>query len=199
MEINFEGENGLLPAIVQDFETKRVLMLAYMNKDAYSKTIETKKITLFDRSKNCLFVEGNESGNFLKLIDIKADINNGALLLFVSQEGNNAATITNTNWNEENKISFGFLTTLEEIIEDRKKNPSNKSYTSSLFAKGINKIAQKVGEEAVELVIEAKDNNNELFVNEAADLMFHYLILLNQKGFRLDDVANILKERHRVS
>jgi phosphoribosyl-ATP pyrophosphohydrolase/phosphoribosyl-AMP cyclohydrolase len=199
MEIKFEGENGVLPAIVQDFETKNVLMLAYMNKDAFNKTTENKILTLYNRSKNCLFTEGEEGGNTFKLIDIKADITKEVLLVLVSLEGNNVSAKNRTNWNEENKTSFGFLTKLEEIIEDRKNNPSNKSYTSSLFTKGINKIAQKVGEEAVELVIEAKDNNNELFVNEAADLMFHYLILLNQKGFRLEDVAEILKERHRVS
>ena len=153
------------------------------------------KVTFFSRSKNRLWTKGEESGNYLLLKDIKADCDNDTLLVKVIPQGPTCHTGADTCWNEVNK-SDNFLLALEQIIVDRKNNPSEKSYTSSLFEKGINKIAQKVGEEAVELVIEAKDNNKELFLGEAADLLFHYLILLKAKGFSLKDVITILKKRH---
>jgi phosphoribosyl-ATP pyrophosphohydrolase/phosphoribosyl-AMP cyclohydrolase len=199
MKIDFEKGAGLVPAIIQDATTKKVLMLAYMNQEAYNKTIETKKLTFFSRSKNRLWTKGEESGNFLNLIDIKLDCDNDTLLIFVQPEGPACHTGSDTCWGEENKQSFGFISQLENIINDRKNNPSKKSYTSSLFVKGINKIAQKVGEEAVELIIESKDNNKELFINEAADLIFHLLILLKEKDFMFEDIADVLKSRHHKS
>jgi phosphoribosyl-AMP cyclohydrolase / phosphoribosyl-ATP pyrophosphohydrolase len=197
MKIDFVKGKGLIPAIIQDIDTKNVLMLAYMNQEAYNKTIETKKVTFFSRSKNRLWTKGEESGNFLNLVDIKVDCDNDTLLVSVRPEGPACHTGKDTCWNEENKSTFGFLSELEKIIKDRKNNPTDKSYTSSLFNKGINKIAQKVGEEAVELVIEAKDNHKDLFLNEAADLIFHFLVLLREKGFELDNVVEILRERHK--
>jgi phosphoribosyl-ATP pyrophosphohydrolase/phosphoribosyl-AMP cyclohydrolase len=196
MKIDFaKYKDGLVPAIVQDAVTNKVLMLAFMNEKAVAKTNELQKVTFFSRSKNRLWTKGEESGNFLLLKDIKVDCDNDTLLIKATPVGPVCHTGADTCWDEKN-ISNDFLFQLEQIIEDRKSNPSEKSYTSSLFAKGINKIAQKVGEEAVELVIEAKDNNDELFKNEAADLLFHYLILLKAKGFALEDIIAILKERH---
>jgi phosphoribosyl-ATP pyrophosphohydrolase/phosphoribosyl-AMP cyclohydrolase len=197
MKIDFNKTNGLVPAIIQDIETKKVLMLAYMNQDAYSKTIETKRVTFFSRSKNRLWTKGEESGNFLNLIDIKVDCDNDTLLLMVKPEGPACHTGSGTCWNEDNIASYGFLSELENIISDRKDNPSDKSYTTSLFNKGINKIAQKVGEEAVELIIEAKDENKELFVNEAADLIFHFLVLLKAKDISLQEIVDVLIARHK--
>ena len=197
MKIDFNKSDGLVPAIIQDIDTKNVLMLAYMNQEAYNKTIEKKKVTFFSRSKNRLWTKGEESGNFLNLVDIKVDCDNDTLLVSVRPQGPACHIGKDTCWNEENKSTFGFLSELEKIIADRKNNPSDKSYTSSLFQKGINKIAQKVGEEAVELVIEAKDNHKDLFLNEAADLIFHFLVLLREKGFELDNVVEILRERHK--
>jgi phosphoribosyl-AMP cyclohydrolase / phosphoribosyl-ATP pyrophosphohydrolase len=196
MKIDFNKSNGLVPVIVQDPSTRKVLMLAYMNQEAYNKTIETKKVTFFSRSKNRLWTKGEESGNFLNLIDIKADCDSDTLLVFAMPDGPTCHTGTDTCWGEVNTESFGFLSELENIINDRKNNPSDKSYTSSLFAKGINKVAQKVGEEAVELVIEAKDNNKELFVNEAADLIFHFMVLLKAKDIEFEEIVEILRKRH---
>jgi phosphoribosyl-AMP cyclohydrolase / phosphoribosyl-ATP pyrophosphohydrolase len=197
MKIDFNKSNGLVPAIIQDIDTKKVLMLAYMNEEAYNKTIETRRVTFFSRSKNRLWTKGETSNNFLNLIDIKVDCDNDTLLVMVKPEGPTCHTGSATCWNEENKASYGFLSELEQIISDRKENPSDKSYTSSLFTKGINKIAQKLGEEAVELVIEAKDENKELFVNEAADLMFHFLVLLKAKDIKLEEIVELLVERHK--
>jgi phosphoribosyl-ATP pyrophosphohydrolase/phosphoribosyl-AMP cyclohydrolase len=188
--------DGLVPAIVQDASTSKVLMLGFMNEEALAKTQELKKVTFYSRSKNRLWTKGEESGNFLLLNDIKVDCDNDTLLIKATPVGPVCHTGADTCWDEKN-ISTDFLLQLEGIITDRKNNPSDKSYTSSLFAKGINKIAQKVGEEAVEIVIEAKDNNDELFKGEAADLLFHYLILLQAKGFTLNDVIEVLKERHK--
>ena len=198
MNIDFnKNQDGLVPAIVQDAITKNVLMLGYMNKDAYSKTVDTKKVTFFSRTKSRLWTKGEESGNFLNLVDLKLDCDNDTLLVKVNPEGPTCHKGTDTCWDESNKQSFGFLSILEDIIKDRKENAeSANSYVASLFEKGINKIAQKVGEEAIETVIEAKDNNDELFLNESADLLFHYLILLKAKGFTLVDVVDILKKRH---
>jgi phosphoribosyl-ATP pyrophosphohydrolase/phosphoribosyl-AMP cyclohydrolase len=197
MKIDFKKyKDGLVPAIVQDDVTNKVLMLAFMNEEALAKTQELQEVTFFSRSKNRLWTKGEESGNFLLLKDIKVDCDNDTLLVKATPAGPVCHTGADTCWNEKN-VSNDFLFKLEQIISDRKNNPSEKSYTSSLFAKGINKIAQKVGEEAVELVIEAKDNDADLFKNEAADLLFHYLILLKAKGFQLEDIIAILKERHK--
>lgn len=191
-----KSEDGLLPAIIQDAQTKNVLMLGYMNEEALSKTITTKKVTFFSRSKQRLWTKGEESGNFLELQDISLDCDNDAFLVKVKPEGPTCHKGTDTCWSEQNNSYFGFLSTLEKIITQRKNTPSEKSYVASLFASGMNKIAQKVGEEAVEVVIEAKDDNDDLFLNESADLLFHYLILLKAKGFSLASIETVLKERH---
>jgi phosphoribosyl-ATP pyrophosphohydrolase/phosphoribosyl-AMP cyclohydrolase len=196
MTINYSKyPDNLVPAIIQDANTKTVLMLGFMNEAAVEKTKELQKVTFFSRSKNRLWTKGEESGNFLQLQDIKVDCDNDTLLISATPVGPVCHTGTDTCWGEKN-TNDNFLLELEAVISDRKNNPTDKSYTSSLFAKGINKIAQKVGEEAVEIVIEAKDTNDELFLNEGADLLFHYLILLQANGFKLQDVIAILKLRH---
>lgn len=197
MNIDFnKDKSGLVPAIVQDAITKKVLMLGYMNEEAYKKTKESNLVTFYSRSKNRLWTKGEESGNTLDLVDIKVDCDNDTLLVSVHPNGPTCHTGADTCWNEENTTSFGFLTHLEDTIKKRKEEGKpDESYVASLFEKGVNKIAQKVGEEAVEVVIEAKDDNDELFLNESADLLFHYLILLQQKGFQLKDVEDILKFR----
>ena len=198
MEIDFsKDKDGLVPAIIQDAETKNVLMLGYMNEAALKKTKELGKVTFFSRSKQRLWTKGEESGNFLHLVDMKVDCDNDTLLVFVNPEGPTCHKGTDTCWGEKNASGMSFLTQLEEVIADRRLNPENeKSYVASLFRSGMNKVAQKVGEEAVEVVIEAKDNNDDLFLNESADLLFHYLILLQAKGFNLEDVTEILRSRH---
>ena len=195
---NFDKDaSGLLPAIIQDHVTKNVLMLGYMNKEAYEKTVSTNKVTFFSRSKNRLWTKGEESGNFLNLIAISVDCDNDTFLVKVDPQGPTCHTGTDTCWSESNIENFGFISELETIIKNRKSNAdSSVSYVGSLFEKGINKIAQKVGEEAVEVVIEAKDNDSDLFLNESADLLFHYLILLQAKGFSIKDVIETLKKRH---
>lgn len=196
MKIKYNNE-GLVPVIIQDATTKNVLMLGYMNAEALEKTKATKKVTFFSRTKQRLWTKGEESGHFLNLVNIKSDCDNDTLLVQVNPVGPTCHKGSETCWNEPNIQSFGFLSELESVIKDRRENASKEfSYVASLFNKGINKIAQKVGEEAVEMVIEAKDNNNELFLNESADLLFHYLILLQAKGFKLNDVVSILKQRH---
>jgi len=198
MTIDFsKNPDGLVPAVIQDSKTKVILMLGYMNQEAYDKTIELKKVTFFSRSKNRLWTKGEESGHFLELIDIKSDCDNDAILIQANPIGATCHTGSDTCWNEKNSQSFGFISELEQTIENRKNNPDEKSYVSSLFQKGMNKIAQKVGEEAVEVVIEAKDNNDDLFLDESADLLFHYLILLQAKGFKLNDVVEILRSRNK--
>ena len=197
MKIKYNN-NGLVPAIIQDANTKNILMLGYMNEEAYQKTIETKQVTFFSRSKQRLWTKGEESGNFLNLVDIKNDCDNDTLLIQVNPVGPTCHTGSDTCWNETNIQSFGFLSQLESVINNRKENAdAETSYVASLFKKGINKIAQKVGEEAVEVVIEAKDSNDQLFLEESADLLFHYLILLQAKGFTLNDIVNVLKNRHK--
>ena len=196
MNIDFsKSENGLVPAIVQDAQTKTVLMLGYMNKEALTKTQKTKKVTFFSRSKNRLWTKGEESGHFLTLVSVMADCDQDTLLILANPLGHTCHKGTDTCWGETNKPNYAFISALEALIADRKKNPSEKSYVTSLFAKGINKIAQKVGEEAVETVIEAKDSNDDLFLNEGADLLFHWLILLQAKGYSLQDVVEILEQR----
>lgn len=199
MTINFNKNNdGLVPAIIQDKITKNVLMLGYLNEEAYQKTIDTKLVTFFSRTKNRLWTKGEESGNVLHLEEIKLDCDHDTLLISVNPKGPTCHKGTDTCWAENNSQSFGFLSHLENTITDRIQNAdAQKSYVASLFAKGINKIAQKVGEEAVELVIEAKDNNDELFLNESADLLFHYLMLLQAKGFKLNDVVEVLRKREK--
>ncbi len=189
--------NGLLPAIVQDAQTGKVLMLGYMNEESLAKTKELKKVTFFSRSKNRLWTKGEESGNFLEVIDIKLDCDNDAFLIKAKPFGPVCHTGNDTCWFEKNKDEFSFLHYLESIIQDRKQHPKDNSYTNLLFNKGLNKIAQKVGEEAVEVVIEAKDNNDELFKGEAADLLFHLLVLFAEKNISLNQVLAVLKERHK--
>ena len=199
MNIDFsKNTDGLIPAIIQDSETKTVLMLGFMNAEAYQKTVNTKKVTFYSRTKQRLWTKGEESGNFLNLIDIKNDCDNDTLLIQVKPEGPTCHKGTDTCWADENKSDYGFLTTLEDTIQLRKENAdSEKSYVASLFKLGMNKIAQKVGEEAIEVVIEAKDDNDDLFLGESADLLFHYLILLQAKGFKLNDVVEVLKSRQK--
>jgi len=190
--------HGLIPAIIQDSETKSVLMLGYMNAESYQKTLDTQKVTFFSRSKQRLWTKGEESGNFLHLVSIKNDCDGDTLLIQVKPEGPTCHTGLDTCWQEANNQEYGFLSKLENTIKARRENAdTEKSYVASLFEKGINKIAQKVGEEAVEVVIEAKDNNDHLFLDESADLLFHYLILLQAKGFKLNDVVNVLKGRQK--
>lgn len=199
MNIDFsKNTDGLIPAIIQDSETKTVLMLGYMNAEAYQKTVETKKVTFYSRTKQRLWTKGEESGNFLNLIDIKNDCDNDTLLLQVKPEGPTCHKGTATCWAEENKADLGYISQLENTIKIRRENAdSEKSYVASLFKLGINKIAQKVGEEAIEVVIEAKDDNDDLFLSESADLLFHYLILLQAKGFQINDVVDVLKSRQK--
>ena len=201
MNINFNKTlDNLIPAIIQDNETKNVLMLGYMNQEALDQTLATKKVTFFSRTKNRLWTKGEESGNFLELVSIKEDCDNDTLLVKVKPVGPTCHTGLDTCWQETNNQEFGFISKLENTISKRKENAdAEKSYVASLFAKGINKIAQKVGEEAVEVVIEAKDNNNDLFLSESADLLFHYLILLQAKGFQLQDVVEVLKGREKLT
>lgn len=198
MKINFnKNPDGLVPAIVQDATTKSVLMLGYMNSEALKQTKETKRVTFFSRSKRRLWTKGEESGNFLNVVEMKSDCDQDTILISVNPVGAVCHTGSDTCWNEENNSSFGFLSKLEAIIEQRRSAGSgDTSYVASLFEKGINKIAQKVGEEAVETVIEAMDNNDELFLYESSDLLFHYLILLQAKGFTLKDIEAELKKRH---
>jgi len=197
MKVDFSKyTDGLVPAIIQDDITGKVLMLGFMNEEALAKTQELNKVTFFSRSKNRLWTKGEESGNFLLLKSISSDCDEDSLLIKVNPVGPVCHTGADTCWGEKNSNS-NFLFQLEQIIVDRKNNPSEKSYTSSLFEKGINKIAQKVGEEAIELVIESKDNDANLFKNEAADLLFHYLILLQAKGHSLSEIQEILISRHK--
>lgn len=189
-------QDGLIPAIIQDAKTSKVLMLGFMNEEALKKTQQENRVTFFSRSKNRLWTKGEESGNFLEMKNISLDCDNDTILIKATPLGPVCHTGADTCFNEKN-VGESFLVELENIIAERKNNPSEKSYTSSLFAKGINKVAQKVGEEATELVIEAKDDNKDLFLNEAADLLFHYMILLQAKGFKLEDVISVLRARHK--
>ena len=196
MTIDFKKYNdGLVPVVVQDINTNKVLMLGFMNEAALKITNELQKVTFYSRSKKRLWTKGEVSGNYLLLKEIKADCDNDSLLIKAIPVGPVCHTGKDTCWGEKN-ITADFLTELESIIAERKIGPSDESYTRSLFDKGINKIAQKVGEEAVELVIEAKDNDAAAFKNEAADLLFHYLVLLQAKGFMLNDIVAVLKKRN---
>ena len=193
-KIDFSKLDGLVPCVVQDAKTRQVLMLGFMNDEAYKKTVREKRVTFFSRSKQRLWTKGETSGNFLELVDILIDCDRDTLLIKANPVGPVCHTGADTCFNEKND---GWdLASLEAVIKDRKENPAKGSYTTSLFEAGINKVAQKVGEEAVELVIEAKDDNKDLFLNEASDLIYHYLVLLTAKGFSLNDVIGILKKRH---
>lgn len=193
-KLDFDKTQGLIPCIVQDARTNTVLMLGYMNREALDKTLSENKLTFYSRTKQRLWTKGETSGNYLHLVDVKIDCDDDTLLFKVKPEGPTCHTGSDTCFSETNQISG--LEFLEAIIQERKKNPKAGSYTNQLFDSGINKVAQKVGEEAVELIIEAKDNNKELFINEAADLMYHYLVLLTAKDYTLEDVLSVLRQRH---
>ncbi|MDC8004375.1 bifunctional phosphoribosyl-AMP cyclohydrolase/phosphoribosyl-ATP diphosphatase HisIE [Aureisphaera galaxeae] len=199
MEINYaKYPDGLVPAVVQDEVTKNVLMLGYMNEEALTKTQETGRVTFFSRSKGRLWTKGEESGNFMEMTSIKIDCDNDAFLIQAKPLGPVCHLGTDTCWDERNRSNFGFFSYLEEVIEERKNNPERvNSYVASLFRKGVNKVAQKVGEEAVEVVIEAMGDNDLDFLSESADLMFHFMVMLQAKGFHLRDVEKTLRSRHK--
>ncbi len=200
MKLDFEKMDGLVPAIVQDAVTNKVLMLGFMNEDALGQTQSSGKVTFYSRSKKRLWTKGETSGNFLEVVELIPDCDNDTLLVLANPKGPACHTGADTCFNQDNEPKdLDFIGILADIIKDRHENPSDKSYTSSLFEKGINKVAQKVGEEAVELVIEAKDQNDDLFKNEAADLIYHLLVLLEAKNIPLGDVIRELKNRHQTS
>ncbi len=194
MNLNFNKLNGLIPAIIQDYKTKEVLMLGFMNREAYEKTVKESKVTFYSRTRNELWTKGETSGNYLTVKEIVTDCDNDTLLILSEPKGPVCHTGNKTCFGNQNLIFD--LNYLQQVIDKRKIEMPEGSYTTKLFEKGINKIAQKVGEEAVELIIEAKDNNNDLFLNEAADLIYHLLVLLSAKSFKIDDVVNVLKQRH---
>ena len=196
MKLDFEKMDGLIPAVVQDEKTNKVLMLGYMNKEALEKTREDGMVTFYSRSKKRLWTKGETSGNFLKVKEMIPDCDGDTLLIKVKPSGPVCHTGSDTCFDEKNNMGIAFLQYLDKFLKKRKEEMPEGSYTTKLFQKGINKIAQKVGEEAVELVIEAKDNNEDLFLNEAADLMYHYIVLLRAKGYGLKDVAKVLEKRH---
>lgn len=192
-----KSPDGLLPAIIQDSITGKVLMLGYMNAEAYQKTLSDKIVTFFSRSKQRLWTKGETSNNFLNVKNVLIDCDGDTILIYASPDGPTCHTGDDTCFQEINDGKVLFINHLRAVIKDRKLNPSDKSYTSELFQKGVNKVAQKVGEEAVELVIEAKDDNKELFLGEAADLFYHYLVLLEQKNYTFDEVLDVLIMRHK--
>lgn len=197
-EIDFEKQGGLIPAVVQDVQTSKVLMVGFMNKEALEKTVAEGKVTFFSRTKNRLWTKGETSNNFLMVKNIIVDCDKDTVLIKAEPVGPVCHTGADTCFNEPNKVDNTlFINQLKEVVKQRKAASPESSYTSSLFHKGINKVAQKVGEEAVELVIEAKDDNKELFLGEAADLLFHYLVLLEAKNYTLDEVLEVLKARHK--
>ena len=197
MKIDFEKNNGLVPAIIQDAETQNVLMLGYMNEEAYEKTINTKKVTFWSRSRKCLWTKGETSGNFLNLISIQNDCDNDTLLIKVHPDGPTCHKCTDTCWGEENKKNpLAFLSELQDFIEKRHEEMPEGSYTTSLFNDGLNRMAQKVGEEALEMVIEATNGTNDRLIYECSDMFYHLIVLLTSKGLRIEDVAQELSERH---
>ncbi len=197
MEIDFDKQNGLVPAIIQDAETKNVLMLGFMNQEAFDITVKTKKVTFWSRSRNTLWTKGETSGNFLHLVDIKNDCDNDTLLVTVHPTGPTCHTGTDTCWGEENtRNPLLFLTALQDFIEKRHEEMPEGSYTTSLFRKGINKMSQKFGEEAIETMIEATNGTNEQLIYEASDMLYHLIVLLTSKGLRIEDVAQELLKRH---
>ncbi|UKK76809.1 bifunctional phosphoribosyl-AMP cyclohydrolase/phosphoribosyl-ATP diphosphatase HisIE [Segatella bryantii] len=198
MEIDFKKMNGLVPAIIQDYKTKNVLMLGFMNEESYNKTIETKKVTFWSRSRNCLWTKGETSGNFLNLISIKVDCDNDTLLVEVIPNGPTCHKGTDTCWGEENKYNpILFLSELQDFITKRHQEMPEGSYTTALFNKGVKRIAQKVGEESLETVIEAVSGTDEKLVYEASDILYHLIVLLEAKGLRIEDVAAELLKRHQ--
>ncbi len=198
MKIDFTKSDGLVPAIIQDAATNKVLMLGYMNEEAFAKTETDKRVTFFSRSKNRLWTKGEESGNYLDVVSMAIDCDNDTLLIKVKPHGPVCHTGADTCWNEKNSAdTLAFIAELEQTITERSKASIDESYVAKLMSRGINKVAQKVGEEAVELVIEAKDNNGDLFLGEAADLLFHYMMLLQAKGFALKDVVATLEKRKK--
>ena len=197
MEIDFDKLGGLVPAIVQEARTKNVLMLGFMNRQAYDKTIATGKVTFWSRSRNCLWTKGETSGNFLNLVEVKNDCDKDTLLVKAIPDGPTCHTGTDTCWSEDNSFNpLLFLTELQDFIEKRHEEMPEGSYTTSLFKKGINRIAQKVGEEALETVIEATNGSNDKMVYEASDLLYHLIVMLTEKGLRIEDVASELQKRH---
>jgi len=198
MKIDFEkSPDGLIPAIVQDWQTQKVLMLGYMNRESFDKTNETGKVTFFSRSRRTIWVKGETSGNFLEVKELLIDCDGDTILIKATPTGSVCHTGADTCFDEKNAAE-NFLFELEKIVQERKANPNENSYTSKLFQGGLNKIAQKVGEEAVELIIEAKDDDSELFKAEAADLLYHFLILLSAKNLELSDIVDTLKQRRRL-
>ena len=199
MELDFEKMNGLIPAIIQDNYTQKVLMLGFMNKEAYEKTMETGKVTFFSRTKNRLWTKGEESGNFLHVVSVKADCDNVTLLIMVHPEGPVCHKGTDTCWGDKNEQDIMFLKELQDFIDRRRQEMPEKSYTTSLFNSGVNKMAQKVGEEAVETILEACNGTDERLIYEGADLLYHLIVLLTYKGYRIEDLARELKERHSAT
>lgn len=199
MKLDFEKMNGLVPAIIQDNYTQKVLMLGFMNEESYQKTVETGKVTFFSRTKNRLWTKGEESGNFLNVVEIKADCDQDTLLIKVHPEGPVCHTGTDTCWGETNSQDIMFLKELQDFICQRHAEMPEKSYTTTLFKSGVNKMAQKVGEEAVETVIEACNGTDERLIYEGADLLYHLIVLLTSKGYRIEDLARELKERHSAT
>lgn len=199
MELDFEKMNGLIPAIIQDNYTQKVLMLGFMNKEAYEKTMETGKVTFFSRTKNRLWTKGEESGNFLYVVSVKADCDNDTLLIMVHPEGPVCHKGTDTCWGDKNEQDIMFLKELQDFIDRRRQEMPEKSYTTSLFNSGVNKMAQKVGEEAVETILEACNGTDERLIYEGADLLYHLIVLLTYKGYRIEDLARELKERHSAT
>ena len=198
MEIDFKKMNGLVPAIIQDYKTKNVLMLGFMNEESYNKTIETKKVTFWSRSRNCLWTKGETSGNFLNLVSIKVDCDNDTLLVEVIPNGPTCHKGTDTCWGEENKYNpILFLSELQDFITKRHQEMPEGSYTTALFNKGVKRIAQKVGEESLETVIEAVSGTDEKLIYEASDILYHLIVLLEAKGLRIEDVAAELLKRHQ--
>ena len=197
MDLDFEKLNGLVPAIIQDAVTQKVLMLGFMNKEAYQKTLDTKLVTFYSRTRNKLWTKGEESGNFLDVVDILSDCDNDTLLIKARPRGPVCHTGHDTCFDEKNTKGMAFIDYLQHFIQKRKQEMPENSYTTKLFSRGINRMAQKVGEEAVEVVIESKDHNDDLFLGEAADLVYHLIVLLTAKGFSLDDVAAVLESRHK--
>ena len=197
MNIDFEKMGGLVPAIIQDAVTQKVLMLGFMNEEAYQKTLDTKHVTFWSRTRNTLWTKGETSGNFLNLVDIKVDCDNDTLLIQAHPDGPTCHTGTDTCWGEENHANpLLFLTELQDFINRRKEEMPEGSYTTKLFKEGINKIAQKVGEEALETVIEATNGTSDHLVYEASDLLYHLLVMLTEKGLRIEEVAQELQKRH---
>lgn len=197
LKLDFEKMNGLVPAIIQDADTQKVLMLGFMNEEAYDKTVETEKVTFYSRTRKTLWTKGETSGNFLHVVSIKADCDNDTLLITVHPDGPVCHTGADTCWNEKNEEDILFLKELQDFISKRHEEMPEGSYTTSLFQSGMNKMAQKVGEEAVETVIEATNGTNERLIYESSDLLYHLIVLLTSKGLRIEDLAKELKERHK--